>query len=279
MPRRPAPASPPADYDGSQFPVFAVTVDVVILTITGGQLMVLLVKRGGAPYESFWALPGGFKRVDETLEDAARRELHEETGLPEFQTPHLRQLGAYGNPGRDERGNVVTVVFTAVVPDINSLRAGSDAKDAALWPVDAILDGDLKLAFDHAVILKDAAADASRDLETTDLATAFVVEPFTLSQLRTVFEAVWRTKIDAPNFRRSLFPGDGDWVEPTGKQAATGGAGGRPAELFRATDQWRNGAPIRHPSRAKRSPTQPRRPAHESSESTPNTRSPDSTSN
>ena len=80
-----------------------------------------------------WALPGGFKRPDETLDDAARRELREETGV--IAPQHLAQFGAYGDPGRDPRTNVVTVAYLAVTPDPGSLRAGTDAAAARLWPV------------------------------------------------------------------------------------------------------------------------------------------------
>ena len=91
-------------YDPSEFPAFAVTVDVVVLTMAKGQLQVLLVQRGVDPFAGMWAIPGGFKRPEETLDEAARRELHEETGVDG--NALLRQFGAYGDPGprpADER--------------------------------------------------------------------------------------------------------------------------------------------------------------------------------
>ena len=94
-------------YDPTQFPAFAVTVDVVIMTMSAGALHVLLVRRGEDPFEGFWAIPGGFKRPTETLDEAATRELREETGVAA--PPVLAQFGAYGDPGRDPRMNVVTV--------------------------------------------------------------------------------------------------------------------------------------------------------------------------
>ena len=93
----------PPGYDPSQFPAFAVTVDVVILTMSGGMLHVLLVRRGEAPFEDMWAIPGGFKRPTETLDEAAKRELREETGVDAASV--LAQFGAYGDPGRDPRMN------------------------------------------------------------------------------------------------------------------------------------------------------------------------------
>ena len=99
----------PAGYDPSRFPAFAVTVDVVILTMSGGRLHVLLVRRGVAPYKGMWAIPGGFKRPAETLGEAAKRELAQETGVDSATL--LTQFGAYGDPGRDPRMNVVTVAY------------------------------------------------------------------------------------------------------------------------------------------------------------------------
>lgn len=191
----------PTGYRADDYPVFAVTVDVVILTMVDGRLHVLLIKRRDDPYQGRWALPGGFKRPDETLDEAAIRELREETGV---EAPsHLAQFGAYGDPGRDPRTNVVTVAYLAVTPDVGAILAGTDADEAQLWPVaHAVVE--LDLAFDHRRILADAIDRAADRLEQTDLATAFVGDTFTLSELQRVYEELWDTDIDAANFRRSL---------------------------------------------------------------------------
>lgn len=233
-----------ADYDPSRYPAFAVTVDVVVLTMVGGQLHVLLVRRGGEPFAGMWALPGGFKTPDETLDEAARRELHEETGVDG--SPLIRQFGSYGDPGRDPRMNVVTVAYVAVVRELADIVAGSDATEAALHPVATVLNGRRPLAFDHRRILQDAIEHVGRDLETTGLATAFVGPTFTLSELRAVFEAVWQVRLDGANFRRKL-AGDGGWVVPTGRKASPGGEGGKPAELFKPGRGWKWGGPMRRP--------------------------------
>src|ERR1700720_1330778 len=123
----------PASYDPSQFPAFAVTVDVVILTMADSRLHVLLVRRGVAPFEGMWAIPGGFKRPTETLDEAAKRELAQETGVDSASL--LTQFGAYGDPGRDPRMNVVTVAYLAVLRDVGAVVAGTDAAAAALVPV------------------------------------------------------------------------------------------------------------------------------------------------
>ena len=114
------------------------------------------------------------------------------------------QFGAYGDPGRDPRGNVVSVAFLAVGPDVPDLVAGSDAADARLWRVADVVDGSLPLAFDHHRIVSDALDHAADRLQDSDLATAFVGPEFTLSELRSVYEAVWGEPLDAANFRRSL---------------------------------------------------------------------------
>ena len=228
-------------YDPSQFPPFAVTVDVVILTMSEGLLSVVLVCRGEEPFEGSWAIPGGFKRPSETLDEAATRELAEETGVEAARL--LTQFGAYGDPGRDPRMNVVTVAYLAVVRDVGAIVAGTDAAVAALVPVSDLLNGRIELAFDHLRIVRDAIERVRVELEVTGIATAFVGATFTLAELRAVYEAVWGVQLDAANFRRSVVAEEG-WVIPTGRRASPGPAGGRPAELYRAGKAWDNGGPI-----------------------------------
>jgi 8-oxo-dGTP diphosphatase len=235
------PGVPPA-YDPSQFPAFAVTVDVVILTMSDGRLHVLLVRRGVDPFEGMWAIPGGFKRPTETLDEAATRELAEETGVDSASL--LTQFGAYGDPGRDPRMNVVTVAYHAVLRDVGAVVAGTDAAAAALIPVSDALNGRIELAFDHARIVRDAVERVRVDLELTGIATAFVGPTFTVAELRAVYESVWGVHLDGANFRRRIVADNG-WVIPTGRRAQPGSTGGKPAELFRAGRMWKHGGPIR----------------------------------
>jgi 8-oxo-dGTP diphosphatase len=239
----------PSDYDASQYPAFAVTVDVVILTMSEGMLHAVLVCRGEAPFEGMWAIPGGFKRPNETLDEAARRELAEEAGVDAASL--LTQFGAYGDPGRDPRMNVVTVGYVAVLRDVGEVAGGSDAAAAALLPVADVLNGRIDLAFDHQKIVRDALERVRHELEVSGLATAFVGETFTLAELRAVYEAVWDTELDAANFRRSVVADD-RWVIPTGERAQPGPVGGRPAELYRAGEAWENGGPIHRAPRTER---------------------------
>lgn len=235
----------PPGYDPSQFPAFAVTVDVVILTMAQGELHVLLVCRGEPPFEGMWAIPGGFKRPNETLDEAALRELREETGVDA--TSLLAQFGAYGDPGRDPRLNVVTIGYLAVVRDVGSIVGGSDAAAAALVKVSDVLNGRVELAFDHRRIVDDAVERVRVELDTGGVATAFVGPTFTLAELRAVYEAVWGVQLDAANFRRRV--AEGGWVIPTGERAQPGPAGGRPAELYRPSDAWERGGPLQRAQR------------------------------
>ena len=244
MPTRTNDSGVPKEYDSAQFPAFAVTVDVVILTMSDGRLHVLLVRRGVAPFEGMWAIPGGFKRPTETLDEAATRELAEETGIDGARL--LRQFGAYGDPGRDPRMNVVTVAYLAVLREVGGVVAGTDAADATLIPVSEALNGKMKLAFDHAQIVRDAVERVRVDLELRGIATGFVGPTFTLAELRAVYEAVWGVHLDSANFRRSVLAESG-WVIPTGRRARPGSTGGKPAELYRAGRMWKHGGPIRYP--------------------------------
>ena len=262
----------PAGHDIGDFPPFAVTVDIVILSVVDGVLFVLLVERKEKPYKKAWALPGGFKRPDETLDEAARRELREETGVDAPR--HLSQFGAYGDPKRDPRGNVVTVGYLAVTPEVGAVIAGTDASDARVWPVAEALTGDVELAFDHATILADAIERAAADLESSDLATAFVGPSFTLTELQHVYEAVWDDQLDTANFRRSLSasgaaarsgaaaarpsPAAAAFVVPLGVHAESTRRGGRPPELYEAGGGWgEDGSPVKRPRKKTLRPKQP----------------------
>jgi 8-oxo-dGTP diphosphatase len=241
-----------AGYDPRAYDPVAVTVDVVALTIREGALQVLLIRRGEPPFAGRWALPGGFvrprtspggQRTEEDLAQTAARELAEEAG-PALRASHLEQLGSYGAPGRDPRMRVISVAYLAFAPEMPEAQPGTDAADARWTPVSALdLPGDRTgtaqarpLAFDHARILAEGVERARSKLEYTPLAAAFVREPFTISELREVYEAVWGEKLHAGNFHRKVLSVPG-FVESTGGQTETGGARGGPrAKLYRRGD-------------------------------------------
>jgi len=257
-----------ANYDPRAYEPIAVTVDVVALTVRDAELQVLLVRRGEQPYQGSWALPGGFvrprtgpggERVEEDLAQTAARELAEEAG-PRLRPTHLEQLGSYGAAGRDPRMRVVSVAYLAFAPELPEAAAGTDAADARWFPVAALgltwsggpvpqrsvaqRPGTTRpLAFDHAQILADGVERARAKLEYTPLATAFVREPFTISELREVYETVWGEKLHAGNFHRKILSVPG-FVESTGAQTESGGPRGGPrAKLYRRGD-----ATLLHPA-------------------------------
>jgi 8-oxo-dGTP diphosphatase len=225
-------------YQPVDFPPFAVTVDLVVLTVRADQLCALVVRRGEAPYRGRWALAGGFVRPDENIDDAAERELAEETALSAG-TVHLEQLASYGDPGRDPRMRVVTVAYLALAPDLPAPTAGSDTVDARWEPIDNLLAKPGRLAFDHHQILTDGLERARAKLEYTPLATAFCGDEFTVAELRRIYELVWDTPLDPRNFHRKV-TGAVDLLEPTGQ--TTTRDGGRPAQLYR-----RGRATLLHP--------------------------------
>ncbi len=238
-----------ARYDPSRFPPIGVTADVVLLTVRHGRLCVLLVERANHPHRGRWALPGGFVEIDEDLETAAQRELAEETGVA-IEANWLEQLRSYGRPGRDPRMRIVTVAYLAFTNVTQEPVGSDDARSARFFAVDDLhipelgLDDGTPLAFDHAMVIADGVERARSKLEYTTLATAFVDEPFTLGELRRVYEGVWGMPLHEANFRRKVL-GTPGFVEPTGTTAPTDG---RPAQLYRRGSAVRLHPPILRPS-------------------------------
>ncbi|MDQ1632361.1 MAG: 8-oxo-dGTP diphosphatase [Frankiaceae bacterium] len=220
----------PPGYEPREYPPFAVTVDLVVLTVQDDRLVVLLVERGERPLGL--ALPGGFVRPDEDLVDAARRELREEAGLSA--PGHLEQLGTYGAPARDPRMRVVTVAYLVLAPDLPAPVAGTDARAARWVPVDSFGQGQRDtvppLAFDHDEIVRDGVERARSKLEYTPLGAAFCPREFTVAELRRVYETVWGRTLDPRNFHRKV-TGTAGFLTPTGR--TTTRDGGRPAQLYR----------------------------------------------
>lgn len=202
-----------SDNASSEYPTFAVTVDLVVVTIVDEEPAIVLIRRGEDPFSGEWALPGGFKKPDETLDEAARRELLEETNLAA--PGDLVQFGAYGDPGRDPRTNVVSIGYLVATnrASLGDLRAGGDAADVALVPVAAVRSEVIGLAFDHRRIVDDAMRSLADRLEQTGVAPRLLDEPFTLTSLRRVYERVWDDELNPANFRRALLSSRSDRVD------------------------------------------------------------------
>jgi 8-oxo-dGTP diphosphatase len=222
--------------DSSDRGRFAVTVDLVVLTIREDRLCALVARRTAEPYAGTPALPGGFVRIDETLHSAARRELAALAAVDTDEV-HLEQLASYGGPGRDPRAPAVSVAWLAVAPDAREPTAGDD--EAARWVPVADLVSGRPLAFDHRRILLDGVERAQAKLEYSTIGTAFCGEEFTVADLRRVYEVVWGRRLDPGNFHRKVTGADGFVVE-TGEHVTR--RGGRPAQLYR-----RGAAVLLHP--------------------------------
>jgi 8-oxo-dGTP diphosphatase len=181
-----------------EYPRPALTADCVVFALAEDHLQVLLVERASAPYQGAWALPGGFLDEGETLEQAARRELEEETGL---KVKSLAQLGAFDDPKRDPRGRVISVAFVAVMPRGEQVpTAGSDARRVA-WFRAATPP---KMAFDHRRILQAAHEHVQLRARTEPLLFELLPRKFTLTQLQRVHEALHQRPLDKRNFRKKV---------------------------------------------------------------------------
>ena len=185
-----------------EYPRAALTVDCVVFGFDEGDLKVLLIQRGLKPFKGRWALPGGFVRVEESLEDAARRELAEETGLKDI---FLEQLYTFGAPGRDPRERVVSVAYYALVSLAeHKPRAATDARQAAWFSVDAAPD----LAFDHEHILATALARLRGKVRYEPIGFELLPAKFTLGQLQHLYEVILEEPLDKRNFRKKILAMD-----------------------------------------------------------------------
>lgn len=210
-------------YDASKYERPSVTVDVVMMSLRHRDLQVLLVKRRSWPFEGMWAIPGGFINMDESLEEAAKRELQEETGV---QDVYLEQLYTFGDPGRDPRTRVITVVYFALLDsDRLQVKAADDAADVGWFSVYQLPS----LAFDHDKILHYALDRLRGKLDYTNVAFNLLPEQFTLRELQRVYEIILHRKLDKRNFRKKIL--STGILEDTGGKKMEGTH--RPARLYR----------------------------------------------
>lgn len=258
------------DYDPSKFDRLSLTVDILIFSVSNGiqenyrklnekYFSVLLVKRDTYPFKEKWCLPGGFVKIDEDIEDAAKRILKTEANISDI---YLEQLYTYGNPNRDPRMRVVSTAYMALI-DKNKLNYDI-SKNASWFNVGIQEDNEYievtlnnnneiikykskkvlkektnsnniklevieneKLAFDHALVIANGISRLKNKIEYTDIVFNMMPEYFTLGELQQVYEAILGKKLLDPAFRRII----ANKVEKTSKMQT--GAGHRPSALFK----------------------------------------------
>ncbi len=219
----------PDQYDVRHYRQVSVTVDVILFRFVDNDLKVLLIKRKNWPFEGHWAIPGGFVGFDEPLEEAALRELAEETNVHDV---YLEQLYTFGDPTRDPRTRVITVSYFALLSAEQAahsqLRSATDAADARWWSIYDLP----QLAFDHAKILEYALRRLRWKLEYTALGFMLLPKAFTLSELQGAYEIILGEALDKRNFRRKILAAE--VLEETGD---TSEGPGRPARLYRFSAQ------------------------------------------
>jgi 8-oxo-dGTP diphosphatase len=205
---------------------------VAAFAFIGGAMHVLLVRRRYEPYESYWALPGGGLHPDETLEQAAARELREEAGVSDV---YMEQLATFSELDRDPRGRVISCCYLALVDAARvTLAPGSDAREAVWRPLEPLLDEIERgpvLAFDHDRILGYARRRLAHKLEYQNVAWSLLPGRFTMTELRRVYEAGIGRAFEPNNFRRIAL-GWGVLAE-----AGERPTGGRPATLYRFAER------------------------------------------
>lgn len=205
-------------YDASQYERPSVTADIIIFTVDEkSRLSLLLIRRGGHPYKDRWALPGGFLNAgQESADAAAARELFEETGI---QNAYLKQLYTFSDPDRDPRTHVISIAYTALIPQGKlQFKAGDDAKDARMFAIYfqngslSLVSGSVTLseedlAFDHAEIIKTAIRRLRGRIDYEPDAFELLQNKaaFTIFELKQIFETIKDTSLDTANFRKMFF--------------------------------------------------------------------------
>lgn len=177
-----------------------VAVDIVVFTVISGQLHILLIRRGKEPFYGEYALPGGFVEDDESLENAALRELSEETNVKNI---FIKKLTAYGDVKRDPRCRIITIAFMALI-DAEKFKVEAHAHHDAILAEWKHVHSVKKLAFDHNKILENALDELRYEVQTTNIAAQLLPEKFTLGELQALYETIIGESIDKRNFRKRL---------------------------------------------------------------------------
>jgi 8-oxo-dGTP diphosphatase len=176
----------------------AVTADIVIFTIQNRELKVLLVKRDITPFKGSWAIPGGFVKINESLEEAAKRALQEKTGVKDV---YLEQLYTFGEPKRDPRGRIITVSYMALINSENvNLSPTTDVSDAQWFSMKKLP----QLAFDHKEILNYSLKRLKWKFEYTTVAFSLLPKKFSIGEIQKIYEIVFDKEFDKRNFAKKI---------------------------------------------------------------------------
>lgn len=182
----------------NDYPQPSVTVDLVVFTIKDNMLKILLIKRDVEPFKGTWAIPGGFVKMEESLEDAAKRKLEEETGVKDV---YMEQLYTFGEQERDPRGRVITIAYIALINSENvKLSSTIDVSDVQWFSIKKLPP----LAFDHRNILDYAIKRLKWKFEYTTVAFSLLPKKFSIGEIQKMYEIVFDRKFDKRNFAKKI---------------------------------------------------------------------------
>lgn len=206
-----------------EYQKLSVTVDILLFTVLNGELKILLIKRNLTPFKGSWALPGGFVRQGESLDEAAKRELEEEGNVKDI---YLEQLYTFGEPKRDPRFRVITVTYLALADSSNwSIHSGGDAVEATLHPFNKLPS----LAFDHRKIIDYGLERLKAKVTYSNVVMGLLPDHFTLTDLQKKHEIILGYQIDKRNFRKKMLASG--LIEATGEKSD--GKAHRPAAYYK----------------------------------------------
>ena len=193
------------------YPRPMVTTDILVFGWDEAHLRIMLIRRKHDPFRDFWAIPGGFIEMDETLEETARRELREETGINRVP---LQRFGVFGDPGRDPRGRSITIAYVAFLsPELlRKAKAGDDAAEVCWFPVRRAP----KLAFDHSRILRQALGWLRESALRQPAWLALLPRTFSILEAQRLYEGILGREMDARSFRRKMV--SSRWIRESGRK-------------------------------------------------------------
>ncbi|MCD8166122.1 MAG: NUDIX hydrolase [Bacteroides sp.] len=210
----------------SQHPKFYIAVDCIIFGFNQGELSLLLLKRNFEPAMGQWSLMGGFVQESESADDAAKRVLHELTGLDSV---YMEQVGAFGEIARDPGERVISITYYALI-NVDNYDRKLVEQHNAYW---TNINNTPELIFDHQQMVEQARERMKQKASREPIGFNLLPKQFTLTQLQTLYEAIYGEPIDKRNFRKRV--AEMDYIEKTGEINKTGSRRG--ASLYKFNDK------------------------------------------